>query len=247
MKLYIRKIDEYADSDTELFEESRRIRLKRIKNPKVRTECIAAGMLLREALVDYGYPVGDNPLSIRYDENGKPELSAQADNPDNCKTAPFFSLSHSGNIVVCAVDDEPVGADVQVVKKVSVRLPKRVLSESELNKYQKLLTDGTEEDTRRYFTIRWTGKESIAKAKITIPTQYYTGKEITLDENSITVNLNKTDLVLGKDYVIVSYSDNVKQSSKAKVFIKGIGNYSGNLSKAFTIKKRIFKWWWSQP
>ena len=163
MKLYIRKIEDYKEVDTELLEKARRTRLARIKNPKVRAECIAAGMLLREALADYGYPVGDKPLSIRYDEHGKPELSAQADDPDNCKTAPYFSLSHSGNIVVCAVDDEPVGADVQVVKKVSVRLPKRVLSESELNKYQELLTDGTEEDTRRYFTIRWTEKESIAK------------------------------------------------------------------------------------
>lgn len=163
MKLYIRKIDDYADSDTELFEESRRIRLKRIKNPKVRAECIAAGMLLREALADYGYPVGDNPLSIRYDEHGKPELSAQADNQDNCKTAPFFSLSHSGNIVVCAVDDEPVGADVQVVKAVTVRLPKKVLADNELEEYLRIKETKQEQEAARFFTIRWTEKESIAK------------------------------------------------------------------------------------
>ena len=163
MKLYIRKIEDYKEADTDLLEKARRTRLARIKNPKVRAECIAAGMLLREALADYGYPVGDNPLSIRYDEHGKPELSAQADDPDNCKTAPYFSLSHSGDIVVCAVDDEPIGADVQVVKAVNVRLPKKVLSDNELNDYNTIKEQKSEHEVERYFTVCWTEKESIAK------------------------------------------------------------------------------------
>lgn len=163
MKLYIRKIEDYKEADTDLLEKARRTRLARIKNPKVRTECIAAGMLLREALADYGYPVGDTPLSIRYDEHGKPELSAQADDPDNCKTAPYFSLSHSGDIVVCAVDDEPIGADVQVVKAVTVRLPKKVLADNELEEYLRIKETKQDQEAALYFTIRWTEKESIAK------------------------------------------------------------------------------------
>lgn len=160
MKLYVRKIEDYSDAGTELLEEARRTRLKRIKNPKVRSECIAAGMLLREALADYGYPVGEEPLELAYGPEGKPELKRTE---NSIILTPYFCLSHSENIVVCAVDDVPVGVDVEDVKKVSSLLPKRVLSDNEYDEYCRISESKSADAAYRYFTVCWTEKESISK------------------------------------------------------------------------------------
>lgn len=153
MKLYIRTIDEYENADESLLEVKRRGRLARIKNARTRLECVAAGMLLREALSGCGYPVADEPLTVFYDDNGKPYV----------EHAPYFSLSHSGGLVICAVDDEPIGADVQVVKGVTARLAKKVLSEHELAEFLRIAETKSEQEAERYFTICWTEKESVAK------------------------------------------------------------------------------------
>ena len=153
MKLYIRTIDEYENADESLLEVKRRGRLARIKNARTRLECVAAGMLLREALSGCGYPVADEPLTVFYDDNGKPYV----------EHAPYFSLSHSGGLVICAVDDEPIGADVQVVKGVTARLAKKVLSEHELAEFERIAEMKSEQEAERYFTICWTEKESVAK------------------------------------------------------------------------------------
>ena len=153
MKLYIRKIEDYEHADESLLEEKRRGRLARIKNARTHLECVAAGMLLREALRGCGYPVVDEPLTVFYDDNGKPYV----------EHAPYFSLSHSGDLVICAVDDEPIGADVQVVKGVTARLAKKVLSADELAEFGRIAETRSEQEAERYFTICWTEKESVAK------------------------------------------------------------------------------------
>lgn len=153
MKLYIRKIEDYENADESLLEAKRRGRLARIKNARTRLECVAAGMLLREALSGCGYPVADEPLTVFYDDNGKPYV----------EHAPYFSLSHSGGLVICAVDDEPIGADVQVVKGVTAKLAKKVLSEHELAEFERIAETKSEQEAERYFTICWTEKESVAK------------------------------------------------------------------------------------
>ena len=194
MRLYIRKIADFDGADVSLLEEARRTRLVRLRNPQVRAECIAAGMMLREALADYGYPVGEEPLRLEYDEYGKPGLCGNGQHG-----TPFFSLSHSGGIVICAVDDEPIGADIQMVKKVPERLPKRVLTESELAGYKQVAGEKMEVEAQRCFTVRWTEKESIAKL---------IGKGIGIDFRTITAGEYRLHTVLkefdGAEYVITT-------------------------------------------
>ena len=210
MKLYIRKIEDYTDENTELLEDARRVRLVRIKNAKVRAECIASGMLLREALADYGYPVQEKPLELVYGPEEKPELKPS----ESCKTeemsqmmssvetgvlAPYFSISHSDSIVVCVVDDEPVGVDTEKVKKVSPLLPKRVLSEEENAEYCRILEEMSPEAAYGYFTVRWTEKESIAKL---------IGKGIGMDFRTIDPSEYRLHTVFrtidGEEYVITT-------------------------------------------
>ncbi|MBR5578435.1 MAG: discoidin domain-containing protein [Lachnospiraceae bacterium] len=82
----------------------------------------------------------------------------------------------------------------------------------------------------------------ISKAKFTISGKDYTGKPVTLTDDDIKIaikKLNKDDLVLGQDYVIVepSYTNNVKKGT-AKVTLKGIGDFGGTKTVTFKIGQR---------
>lgn len=68
-----------------------------------------------------------------------------------------FNLSHSGNFALCALDHDPVGVDIQLVKSWRPSLPRRVCSPEELEWMER------QEDAWRGFTTLWAMKESRAK------------------------------------------------------------------------------------
>ena len=68
-----------------------------------------------------------------------------------------FNLSHSGNLVLCALDREPVGADIQIVKQWRPALPGRVCSTAELEWLEK------QPELWPAFTLLWALKEARAK------------------------------------------------------------------------------------
>lgn len=80
----------------------------------------------------------------------------------------------------------------------------------------------------------------IAKAKVTIPTQTYTGKAITLTADQIRVELNGK-VLKPDEYEIVegSYSNNTNKGT-AKVTIHGLGSYGGTKTVSFKIKGKGF-------
>ncbi len=79
---------------------------------------------------------------------------------------------------------------------------------------------------------------SISKASVTLSTSTYAydGKA---KKPGVTVKLNGKTLKNGTDYT-VSYSNNTKVGT-AKVTIKGKGNYSGSVSKTYSIKNNFKK------
>lgn len=74
---------------------------------------------------------------------------------------------------------------------------------------------------------------NILGAKVTIPTQTYTGKEIKPD-SQIQVVL-KGQALSSDDYRIVEYSNNINKGT-AKVVLQGLGNYGGTKTATFKIK-----------
>lgn len=77
----------------------------------------------------------------------------------------------------------------------------------------------------------------ISKAIVTLSSKNYTGKEITLLESDLTIQLTKNDDPLeSKDFEIISYQNNIKTGT-AKVTIKGVGNYGGEKTVSFKIDK----------
>ena len=81
-------------------------------------------------------------------------------------------------------------------------------------------------------------KSNISKAKVSIASQTYTGKEIQLDKAEITVKVSDETLK-PEDFVIVSYANNVNKG-KASVTIQGVGNYGGTKTATFKIVQKSF-------
>lgn len=71
--------------------------------------------------------------------------------------------------------------------------------------------------------------------------KYYTGEEIKLDADDFVAGKisNPDNLVLGTDFVIASYKNNVKKGTMT-VTIQGIGEYSGTKSIKVKIKAKPF-------
>lgn len=84
-------------------------------------------------------------------------------------------------------------------------------------------------------------KADIGKAKVTIPAQTYTGREIRPD-GEIQVKLNGQ--VLSEDhYEITGYANNINKGT-ATVTIRGKNDCGGVKTVRFCIRGKGFLWWW---
>ena len=87
-----------------------------------------------------------------YNEHGKPYLL----------NGPYFSISHCKEGIAVAIDEEPVGIDIEAIRHADEDLIERTMSEQEKsiieNRKSKIEKDRT-------FTRLWTQKEAIVKAE----------------------------------------------------------------------------------
>lgn len=111
--------------------------------------CIGAGALLRFALQEEKVSY----FSFAEHPNGKPYLMG--------KEKLYFNLSHSEEVVMCAVSDREVGCDVEKKTGFDYELAAFVMTEKDL----KLIYQHEEEKKREDVFFRlWTLKESYMKA-----------------------------------------------------------------------------------
>ena len=89
-----------------------------------------------------------------------------------------FSLSHSGSCALCAVDETPVGADIEVLRPHHPKLAERICSPEQMDWLDK------QPDRARALLQLWTAKESRVK---------YTGSGLTVPLRSIAVPLPPAD------------------------------------------------------
>ena len=71
-----------------------------------------------------------------------------------------FNISHSGDLVVCAVDEEPIGVDIELIRAAKQGIAKRFFSNDE---YEFVMSD-PDKNSAAFYKI-WTMKESYAKWK----------------------------------------------------------------------------------
>lgn len=133
----------YRDTDRQ-----RRNKAERLNRTSSKKLTVAAGMLAR---IGIAQKLNINPcdISFRNHKGGKP----YADGLDI-----HFSLSHSGNLAVCAISDKPVGIDAERYREINLNVAKRCFTQSE----QRYVASEQEKSTQRFFEI-WTKKEAYVK------------------------------------------------------------------------------------
>lgn len=162
--------------------------MKQLRETAVKPVAITIGEIFDRL---QGYPVEELPIA--HGPKGKPYF-------ENSNL--HFSLSHSGDYVLCAVADEEIGADIQECKAgVKEILAKRVLRGAELEEWNKLAADA--EQAQDYFYRKWTEKE--ARGKLT-------GEGI-LDELAASKPYAR-DICVVSDFLLPGYCISVCQYSK---------------------------------
>ena len=114
------------------------------KQKQKRLQSLGAGLLLNRVLCRYGF----SSEMICVDKNGKPVVDGIC-----------FNLSHSGDLVICAVSEKSVGCDIEKIKDA----PKRVVERSFLDEEKKYLQNFSGDAYNREFFRIWTKKESYLK------------------------------------------------------------------------------------
>lgn len=136
-----------------MLDRERRERVKSLKRPKDRVQGICAGLLLRHVFLEQGYSEEEwEQVEVVCGDYGKPTLKGY---PEFC-----YSLSHSGDWVVCVVDKAPVGIDIQEMKEVKLKIAKRFFHKKE---YERLSKIEELEKQRKEFYAMWAAKESYVK------------------------------------------------------------------------------------
>ena len=110
-------------------------------------QCVLSYLLLKRALHEV-YGIDENPL-FGYGEHGKPFLT---NHPDI-----HFNISHCKDAVACAIDDSPVGIDIESVGRYKDELARYTMNDEEI------ATIAAAEDPEVVFIELWTKKEAATK------------------------------------------------------------------------------------
>lgn len=164
LKYEIKDVSEFTDKELEKYYiymcDSRKIKVKKLKNEHLKRCTIAGEIIARKLLSDVS---GKTPeyFIIAIDCNGKPQII----NYEGL----FFNISHSESKIAVVVSDEEIGIDLEVIRPYSLRLAKKICNEEELLYIFGHLPDETEftenankETLHRFFEV-WTAKEAYLK------------------------------------------------------------------------------------
>ena len=149
MKLYVADISNLPEplSCPELLQKlpmERQQKIYNSKQEKSRRQSMGVGLLLQKVLALYHM----EDSQVFAGERGKPMVDGLE-----------FSLSHSGDLVICAVSDKPIGCDVEEIRKAPERVAERYFSCRE----QEYLSRFFGEEYDRAFFRLWTMRESYVK------------------------------------------------------------------------------------
>lgn len=136
-----------ADAVLHTLSDYRLSRLEKTVQPEARAQSLAAELLLIHAVRSV-YPDAELPLRITVGEFGKPELRG---------IELEFSLSHSADMVLCAISNKCVGADIQQRAAYNAALAERFFTKKEAAAIAQAA------DKNKMFTQTWAVKESYLK------------------------------------------------------------------------------------
>ncbi|ETT49255.1 hypothetical protein BSK66_16675 [Paenibacillus odorifer] len=149
--------------------QQKRERLKRFKRVEALQHSLIAELLVRVSL-NKRLKVNNRDIEFVTNVYGKPSLKKRGGTVE-------FNISHSGEWVVCALDELPIGIDIEQIQQADLNIAKRFFSQDEYVQ----LTECEEMGRMSLFFDLWTLKESYIKA---------IGKGLSLPLNSFSFRLN---------------------------------------------------------
>lgn len=159
MKIYAVNIETLKTMQEEIWSEwihlldcTRRERIVELRQRKDQIQSIGAGLLLRYSFLKEGYTTEQwGQIKIQRSSSGKPSVVQY---PEFC-----YSLSHSGDWVICGVHSKELGADIQEMRPWKENVAKRFFAKEE---YERILR-AQEDEKQNIFYELWTAKESYGK------------------------------------------------------------------------------------
>lgn len=179
LEIYILKIDKYLEKDVFnrllcFVSDEKRKRINKFYRFEDAQRSLLGDVLSRFAIYKRT-GLRNDELTFRINEYGKPLLSKL--------NTVHFNISHAGRWVVCAIDDNPVGIDVEVIKAIDFIIAEKFFS----NQEYKLLKNQREDIKLKYFYLIWSLKESYIKAE---------GKGLSIPLNSFTIEMQNRNIRL---------------------------------------------------
>lgn len=147
--VYVNEHTDLLDIESALKQVSaqRREQALRFRHESGQRLSLGVYLLLMEGLKkEYG--ITEAPV-FDYTEEGKPFIASRPDI--------HFNFSHSGTVALCAISDQPVGADVETNRKISSSLINYTMNESEQEQI-----NASPDPTMRFLYF-WTRKEALLK------------------------------------------------------------------------------------
>ena len=131
-----------------LVSEQRREQALRYKHLFGQFCCLKSWLMLYDLVGIPGY----RDTKWKYNEHGKPFIEG----------GPYFSISHCKEGIAVAIDDTPIGIDIEAIRHANDDLVERVMNEKEKSQ---ITNHKSPIESARVFTRLWTQKEAIVKAE----------------------------------------------------------------------------------
>ena len=110
--------------------------------------CLKSWLMLQEEMKSFNFQLS----TFNYEKYGKPYVL----------NGPYFSISHCKQGIAVAINDQPVGVDIEAIRHADEELIARTMNEEERIE---LVSEGVRELKDRKFTRLWTQKEAVLKAQ----------------------------------------------------------------------------------
>ncbi len=148
------KISDFAKTEYEhwrtLLDDDKKARLSSSKSHLVQKKIVISDMLARKGVAQF-LKMEAQDITFMKTEKGKPYAVG---------LPVYLSISHSGDWVVCAVNETVIGVDIEQIRPIDPKILHRTCSEEE----QKYIGDISYiENQVRFFEI-WTKKEAYLKS-----------------------------------------------------------------------------------
>jgi len=149
----------------------RKEKANKLKQKEDKARCIACDYLLRYGFRDYVSRKSGKSKSMKSElplivtlENGKPVFKAEGKEENNL--VPFFSLSHTRDMVVCAMGDCELGIDTETIGRIQMNVAAKYFDKEIAGRLLEYLDTKKEEDEKQaeiLFAKEWTRLEAVSK------------------------------------------------------------------------------------